>query len=63
MASSGLPASASGAVHAGHDEAAMSHMLAERRRRVKQKENFTALRKLVPIISKVHFKIFKCIQH
>jgi hypothetical protein len=56
MVSSGLPVSASGAVHAGHDEAAMSHMLAERRRRVKQKENFTALRKLVPIISKVHFR-------
>lgn len=46
-------ASSSGPVHAGHDEAAVNHMLAERRRRAKQKENFTALRKLVPIISKV----------
>lgn len=41
-----------GPIHAGHDEAAMNHMMAERRRRVKQKENFSALRKLVPIISK-----------
>lgn len=38
----------------GHDEAATNHMLAERRRRIKQKENFTSLRKLVPIISKVY---------
>lgn len=45
-------ASSSGRVHAGHDEAAATHMLAERCRRKKQKENFTALRKLVPIISK-----------
>ncbi|KAG0622109.1 hypothetical protein M758_3G072800 [Ceratodon purpureus] len=43
---------AAGPVHAGHDEAAVNHMMAERRRRVKQKENFTALRRLVPIISK-----------
>lgn len=42
----------SGPIHAGHDEAAINHMLAERRRRVKQKENFAALRRLVPIISK-----------
>jgi hypothetical protein len=42
-----------GPVHTGHDEAAMNHMMAERRRRVKQKENFSALRRLVPIISKV----------
>jgi methyl coenzyme M reductase subunit C-like uncharacterized protein (methanogenesis marker protein 7) len=48
-----------GPVHAGHDEAAVNHMLAERRRRVKQKENFTALRKLVPIISKVIKKILR----
>lgn len=39
-------------VHRAHGEAATNHMLAERRRRVKQKENFNALRKLVPIISK-----------
>ncbi len=45
--------SAARGVPAGHDEAAVNHMLAERRRRVKQKENFTVLRKLVPIISKV----------
>jgi hypothetical protein len=45
--------SAGRGVPAGHDEAAVNHMLAERRRRVKQKENFTVLRKLVPIISKV----------
>lgn len=44
----------SGPVHAGHDEAAINHMLAERRRRVKQKENFAALRRLIPIISKVY---------
>jgi len=44
--------SAARGVPAGHDEAAVNHMLAERRRRVKQKENFTVLRKLVPIISK-----------
>ncbi|KAG0616648.1 hypothetical protein M758_5G131500 [Ceratodon purpureus] len=41
-----------GPVNANHDEAAMNHMMAERRRRVKQKENFSALRTLVPIISK-----------
>ena len=43
-----------GKVAAAHDEAALNHMLAERRRRVKQKENFATLRKLVPIISKVN---------
>ena len=43
------------AAHPGHDEAATNHMMAERRRRIKQKENFAALRKLVPIISKVNF--------
>ncbi|KAG0577647.1 hypothetical protein KC19_5G169700 [Ceratodon purpureus] len=37
---------------AGHDEAALNHMMAERRRRVKQKENFSILRRLVPLISK-----------
>ena len=42
-----------GPVHTGHDEAAMNHMMAERRRRMKQKDNFSALRRLVPIISKV----------
>jgi hypothetical protein len=40
-------------VAAAHDEAALNHMMAERRRRVKQKENFATLRRLVPIISKV----------
>lgn len=41
-----------GPIHVGHDEAAVNHMMAERRRRMKQKENFTALRRLVPTISK-----------
>ncbi|XP_073387374.1 transcription factor BHLH42 isoform X2 [Physcomitrium patens] len=41
-----------GPVNGAHEDAAVNHMMAERRRRVKQKENFTALRKLVPIISK-----------
>lgn len=44
--------------HVAHDEAAVNHMMAERRRRMKQKENFATLRKLVPIISKVLF--FAC---
>lgn len=48
----GARSATTGAVHSTHDETAMNHMMAERRRRIRQKENFTALRKLVPIISK-----------
>ncbi|BBN00655.1 protein MpBHLH4 [Marchantia polymorpha subsp. ruderalis] len=38
--------------HSCHDEAAINHMLAERKRREKQKENFSALRALIPFVSK-----------
>lgn len=36
-----------------HDEAAVSHMLAERRRRNKQNENFSQLKFLIPSAAKV----------
>lgn len=50
-----------GPVNGAPEDAAVNHMMAERRRRVKQKENFTALRKLVPIISKVSFTLLSVI--
>ncbi|CAM6129592.1 unnamed protein product [Calypogeia fissa] len=40
-------------VLSGHDEAAVNHMMAERRRRQKQKENFNALRALIPFVTKM----------
>lgn len=40
-------------VLSGHDEAAVNHMLAERKRRQKQKENFSTLRSLIPFVSKM----------
>ncbi|KAL2642315.1 hypothetical protein R1flu_009902 [Riccia fluitans] len=36
-----------------NDEAAVSHMLAERRRRIKQNENFTQLKALIPTAAKM----------
>ncbi|KAL2642320.1 hypothetical protein R1flu_009907 [Riccia fluitans] len=40
-------------INLSHDEAAINHMLAERKRRERQKENFAALRALIPFVSKM----------